>query len=219
MSLFPMFVRLENRKCVVVGAGKVGVAKAAGLLRNRARVAVIGPQATEWVRRQARAGKLTWHRREFVPGDVIGAFLVVAATDVNATNEAVFRACREHGVLCNVVDDPEHCCFYYPAVVRRGPLQIAISTAGCSPALAHRLRLQLQEQFGPEYGEWVEHVGQLRKQILAQQLPMREKRKVIEDISSQESWQQFVNKRKAGTGKRNQKGRRLRGPARKSRTF
>jgi len=135
---------------------------------------------------------------------VVGAFLVVAATNSSATNEAVFRACVERGVLCNVVDDPERCDFVYPAVVRRGPLQIAISTSGRSPALARRLRIELESQFGPEYGTWVEHVGEMRGKLLTQRMPRNERRKLLDQIASQESFEQFVRKRpyaKAGARK------------------
>jgi precorrin-2 dehydrogenase/sirohydrochlorin ferrochelatase len=155
VSLFPILLKLKAKKCVVVGAGKIAAAKAAGLLTNGARVLVIGPRANDWIRSQARAGKLTWHRRRFVAADVEHAFLAVAATNSTATNEAVFQACAKRGVLCNVVDDPERCDFFYPALVRRGPLLIAISTSGRSPALARRLRIDLEKQFGAEYGAWV----------------------------------------------------------------
>jgi precorrin-2 dehydrogenase/sirohydrochlorin ferrochelatase len=194
IPLFPIFLKLRKRKCVVVGAGKIASAKAAGLLRNQAQVVVIGPRATGWIQNQARAGKLIWHKRNFRAEDVAGAFLVVAATNSSATNEGVFRACTAQGTLCNVVDDPEHCDFYYPAVVHRGPLQIAIATGGRSPALARRLRIELERQFGPEYGAWVEHVGKMRKQILRQSLSAEERRKLMDQISSRESLKRFLKK-------------------------
>jgi precorrin-2 dehydrogenase / sirohydrochlorin ferrochelatase len=192
MSLFPILVKLKKRKCVVIGAGKIAAAKASGLLRNGARVVVIAPRATAWIQSQARAGKLSWQQRKFSAGDVAGAFLVIAATNSNSTNEAVFRACTVQGVLCNVVDDPERCDFFYPAVVRRGPLQIAISTSGRSPALARRLRIELERQFGPEYGAWVEHVGEMRKQILHQHFGAEERRHLMDQIASRESFAKFV---------------------------
>src|SRR5579859_1827478 len=183
-SLFPILVKLRAKQCLVVGAGKIAAAKAAGLLNSGARVVVISPRANDWVRSQARAGKVTWHRRRFVAADVEHAFLVVAATNSNATNEAVFQACAKRGVLCNVVDDPERCDFFYPAIVRRGPLLIAISTSGRSPALARRLRIDLEKQFGAEFGAWVEHVGKMRKQILRQHAKGEERRKLMDQISS-----------------------------------
>jgi len=195
MSLFPILVELKQRKCVVVGAGKIAAGKAAGLLRGGARVVMIGPRGSSWVRSRARAGKLMWRPRPFTARDVEGAFLVIAATNSSATNEAVFRACVERGVLCNVVDDPERCDFFYTAVVRRGPLQIAISTSGRSPALARRLRIELERQFGPEYGAWVEHVGKMRGKLLTQRMTRNERRKLLDQIASQESFETFVQRR------------------------
>jgi precorrin-2 dehydrogenase len=198
MSLFPMFVKLEKKKCVVVGAGRIAAAKARGLLRNGARVVVVAPRATDWIRSQARAYTLIWRRREFAATDINGAFLVVAATDSVSTNEAVFQACTKRRIVCNVVDDPDRCDFFYPAVVRRGPLQIAISTEGRSPALARRLRIELAKQFGPEYRTWVEHVGTRRKEILRRQMPKREKRRLMDQIAGQESLKQWREARPAG---------------------
>jgi precorrin-2 dehydrogenase / sirohydrochlorin ferrochelatase len=120
---------------------------------------------------------------------------VIAATNSNATNEAVYRACVKRGVLCNVVDDPKHCDFFYPAVVRRGPLQIAISTDGRSPALARRLRIELERQFGSEYGAWVERVGAMRRKLRRRNLPAAERRRLLDQIASRESFEQFLRKR------------------------
>ncbi len=192
MALFPMFVKLGGRKCVVVGGGEIASAKAAGLLRAGAAVVVIAPVAGDFVREQARAGKLTWQRREFAAPDLDSAFLAVAATDSPEINRQVFQACATRGVLCNVVDDPEHCDFFYPAVVRRGALQIAISTDAHSPALARRLRAELEQQFGPEYGEWLELVAEQRRQILSQDLPAEERRLLLDAIASREAFERFV---------------------------
>ena len=102
-----------------------------------------------------------WEQRRFEESDVENCFLVVSATNDVEVNEAVYRQAEARGVLCNAVDDPDRCDFFYPAVVRRGPLQIAISTAGYSPALAQRLRRELEDQFGPEYSGWVEQLGEV----------------------------------------------------------
>jgi precorrin-2 dehydrogenase/sirohydrochlorin ferrochelatase len=175
MTLFPMMIKLAGRKCVVIGAGKVAAAKVEGLLSCGARVVVIGPKAVRRIRDRANAGKLVWRRRRFSPHDLRGAFLAIAATDSPSTNESVFRFCQAREVLCNSVDDPEHCDFFYPAVVRRGPVQIAISTSGRSPALAARLRRELGRQFGPEWSAFVERVGRKRQEIL--RLPQSTQRK------------------------------------------
>jgi len=184
-------LRLEGRTCVVVGAGRVAAAKAAGLLHHGAEVVVVAPKAVNWIREKARAGKLVWRRRVFSSRDVRGAFLVVAATNSAASNGAVFRACQDQRVLCNVVDDPEHCDFFYPAVVRRGPLQIAISTEGNSPALAARLRKELERQFGPEWGPFVEHIGKLRQQFLSAGMPLKKQRAQLAELAGQKAFPSF----------------------------
>ena len=205
VSLFPILLKLKAKKCVVVGAGKIAAGKAAGLLASGAEVIVIGPRAADWIQSQARVGKLIWRRRRFLPADVEHAFLAIAATNSNATNDAVYQACVERGVLCNVVDVPERCDFFYPAVVRRGPLQIAISTDGRSPAVARRLRIELERQFGPEYGLWVEYVGKIRREILSRNLAAGERRRLLDQIASYESFEQFLRKRPRTKTKRRKK--------------
>lgn len=195
MTLFPMFVKLSGRKCVVAGAGPIAAGKAAGLLDAGARVLVVAPEAGESIRGQAREGKLTWVQREFAPSDLEDAFLAIAATGSVLTNQAVFRACAGRGVLCNVVDNPGHCDFLYPAVVRRGPLQIAVSTAGHSPALARRLRAELEQQFGPEYEAWLQHVAKQRRELLRRHPPGQERRNLLEQIASREAFEEFIARR------------------------
>ena len=121
MSLFPMFVKLRDRLCVVVGGGDVAEAKIPGLLEAGAKVRVIAPKVTEAISAWAKDGRLDWAPRKFGPGDLSGAFVVIAATSVLGVNQDVFHEADAQGILCNAVDDPERCHFYYPAVVRRGP--------------------------------------------------------------------------------------------------
>jgi precorrin-2 dehydrogenase len=151
MDLFPMFLKLEGRRCLVVGAGRVGESKIESLQGTGAELSVVSPRAPGRVTEWAAAGKLCWYPRRFRPKDLDQKFLVVSATSNLAVNELVFSDAKRRGVLCNAVDDPDRCDFFYPAVVRRGPLQIAISTSGQSPALAQRLRHDLEQQFGPAY--------------------------------------------------------------------
>src|SRR5437879_5823629 len=154
-SLFPMFMKLAGRRCLVVGAGKVGEPKIGGLLDTGALIRVVAIEATDVVRGWARAGKIQLELRAFSIDDLDGSFLAVVATASRSLNEFVYREAQRRGVLCNVVDVPEYCDFFYPAVVRRGDLQIAISTNGQSPSLAQKLRQQLERQFGPGYAQWV----------------------------------------------------------------
>jgi siroheme synthase-like protein len=178
-----MMTNLAGRKCVVIGAGKVAAAKAEGLLSCGARVTVISPRAANRIRAWAEAEKLVWRQRRFSPRDLEGAFLAIAATDSPAANEAVFRSCQARKVLCNSVDDPAHCDFFCPAVVKRGPLQIAISTSGRSPALAARLRKELARQFGPEWSVFVEQVGKRRRQIM-RTTPSAQRKRLLKEIAS-----------------------------------
>ena len=141
MPLFPIFVKLEGRPVLLVGAGPVGESKVGGLLSAGASVTVVAPNATPAIVKLAEEEKVRWHRREFRPGDLAGAVLVVAAVPRDVA-KAVYEEAQRRHVLCNSVDDIENCDFYYPAVVNRGDLQIAISTSGHSPALAQRLRRQ-----------------------------------------------------------------------------
>ena len=191
-SLFPLFVKLRGRRCVVVGAGTIAAGKIAGLLAHEAQVIVVSPRAAPPVQKVAREGFIKWLRRKFSPRDVKGAFLVVSATNSPVVNQAVFDACKREGVLCNAVDDPERCDFFYPAVVKRGPLQIAISTSGRSPALAARLRRDLEEQFGKQWGAWVEQVGDKRREVMIAKLPPKSRRARLLKMASPTAFQKFL---------------------------
>jgi precorrin-2 dehydrogenase / sirohydrochlorin ferrochelatase len=127
-NLFPVCLKLDRRRCLVVGAGAIAEQKIEGLLASEAEVHVVAPTATDRIQTLATEGRLEWTASAFVPSDLDGVFMTVAATGDAQVNDAVFRAAQNRGVLCNTVDDPERCDFYYPAVVRRGDLQIAIST-------------------------------------------------------------------------------------------
>jgi precorrin-2 dehydrogenase/sirohydrochlorin ferrochelatase len=186
-SLFPMFVKLEGRRCLVVGAGKVGEPKIGGLLDTGARVHVIALEASEAVHEWANAGKITLEIRPYIAEDLEGTFLAVVATASRVLNGSIYREAQRRGVLCNVVDDPEYCDFYYPAVVRRGALQIAISTSGQSPSLAQKLRQQLERQFGPGYARWVAELGETRKLVLASGLDLERKRDLLHSLASREA--------------------------------
>lgn len=184
MSLFPMFLKLEGRKCLVVGAGKIGESKIRSLLVSKANVHVIAPWATPTVTAWNRAGILRWSSRAFHPSDLDGVLLVVAATSIPSVNDVVYREAQSRGALCNVVDVPERCDFYYPAVVRRGDLQVAISTGGNSPALAQKLRRDFEGQLTPMHAGWLERLGNFRKELFSRRLDP-EKRRVLLHAAAQ----------------------------------
>jgi len=191
-NLFPMFLKLEGRQCLVVGAGKVGEPKIAGLLETGVHIRVVALDASPTVREWARSGKIDLELRPFVADDLEGAFLVVVATNSRSLNERVYREAQRRGVLCNVVDVPDLCDFFYPSVVRRGDLQIAVSTAGQSPSLAQKIRQQLEKQFGAGYAAWVAELGETRKLILASDLDKERKLELLHSLASREAYEAAV---------------------------
>ena len=184
MSLFPMFVKLEGRRVLVVGAGSVGEAKIESLLATEASVRVVAPKATPRVRDWAREGRIEWEAREYRPSDFAGIFLVIAATGSPALHDEIYAEAQSRSVLCNTVDEPDRCDFYFPAVVRRGELQIAISTGGLSPALAQRLRRELEQQFGPEWEEWVAQLGRTREELRSIPMPPEQRKRLLHQYAS-----------------------------------
>ncbi len=188
-NLFPMFLKLEGKQCLVVGAGKIGEPKIGGLLETGAHIRVVALEATAQVREWATAGKLELELRAFAAEDLDGAFLAVVATNSRTVNERVYYEAQRRGVLCNVVDVPDLCDFFYPAVVRRGDLQIAVSTSGQSPSLAQKIRQQLEKQFGAGYAAWVAELGETRKLILASDLDKERKLELLHSLASREAFE------------------------------
>jgi len=186
-ELFPMFMKLQGRQVLVVGAGKVGEPKISGLLETGARIRVVALQASPAVREWAREGKVELAVRAFSSEDLAGAFLAIVATNSRTLNERVYHEAQRRGILCNVVDVPDLCDFFYPAVVRRGDLQIAVSTAGQSPSLAQKIRQQLEKQFGRGYATWVAELGQTRQLILASDLDKEKKLELLHSLASREA--------------------------------
>jgi precorrin-2 dehydrogenase/sirohydrochlorin ferrochelatase len=184
MSLFPIFVKMEGRRCLVAGAGPVAEGKIEGLLAAGASIHVVSPQATQRIREWARDGLIEWSVRPFAPEDLSGVFLVIAATGSPSVHDEIYAEANQREVLCNAVDEPERCDFYYPAVVRRGELQIAISTGGASPALAQRLRKELEEQFGPEWEKWVAQLGRTRDELMSIPMPPEQRKRLLHQYAS-----------------------------------
>ncbi len=189
--LFPMFLKLVKRRCLVVGAGKTAEEKIPTLLRCGAAVTVVAPAATRTIKAWACDRKLVWEPRRYEVRDLDGVFLAVVATPLKALNGAIFEQAQQKHILCNVVRDRDVCDFYYPAVVRRGPLQIAISTAGHSGALAQRLRRQLELQFGPEWESWLRWLGEARYALYDDPLNPRRRRTMLHRLASQKKQAEF----------------------------
>ena len=191
-----MFLKLAAKPCLVVGAGTIAESKIAGLLEAGARVRVVAPEATAQVRSWAASKGIEWQQHPFQPADLEGMLLVVAATSSTELHERIYKEATQRGVLCNIVDVPSLCDFYYPSVVQRGALQIAISTAGQSPALAQRLRKQLEEQFGPEYEEWVAQLGEARDKLRSDHPDSEERIRLLQEDASEEAFEAFRRSRR-----------------------
>jgi precorrin-2 dehydrogenase/sirohydrochlorin ferrochelatase len=160
-----MFLNLKGVPCVVVGAGRVAERKIAALRRAGARVRVVAERASPRIRRLARRGMVDWIRSPFRGTHLRGGRLAIAATSDPSINRAVAREARRRQILVDVVDAPELGTFSMPAVLSRGPLQIAISTTGESPALARKLKRDVARRFGPEYGPYIRLLGAIRRRL------------------------------------------------------
>lgn len=183
VDLLPVFLKLGDRPCLLVGAGNVALEKIRSLLDTGLRLRVIAPEARAEVRQLAIDGRLEWIQRSFFPSDLEGNFVVIAATDNPDVNTTVYNGAVDRGILANSVDDPPHCDFYFGSVVRRGPLQIAISTAGESPAVAQQLRREIDEQLPQDTGPWLDNLGRLRREVLAVHPPGEARRALLHQLA------------------------------------
>ena len=143
-TYYPVYLNLKGRRCVIVGGGTVAEGKISRLLDSGAEICVISPDATPGIRRFVADGSVGWEQRKYQDGDLEGAFIAIAATNVREVNHRIFEEAEERGVMLNAVDDPPNCSFIAPSIVQRGPVTLAISTGGVSPALARKLRESLQ---------------------------------------------------------------------------
>jgi uroporphyrin-III C-methyltransferase/precorrin-2 dehydrogenase/sirohydrochlorin ferrochelatase len=186
MSLLPVFLKLHGRHALVVGAGAVALEKIMSLLKTGLRLRVVAPDAMPEIQRLAFEGRLKWIKRPFQLSDLDGNFLVIAATNSSQVNAAVYQGAVERGILVNSVDDPPHCDFYFGSVISRGELQIAISTGGESPAVAQRLRREIDEQLPQDLGRWLEDLGTLRREILATHPPGEPRRALLHQLAQRQ---------------------------------
>jgi precorrin-2 dehydrogenase/sirohydrochlorin ferrochelatase len=176
--LFPVFLKLHDRRVLIVGGGRVAEEKLEAVLRSATDVTVIAPRITPRIAGWARESRVHYIAEEYLEGAVRDFFLVITCTDLDAVNRKIYEECRKAGILCNSVDDPTNCDFYAAAVVRRGELQIAVSTGGNSPALAQRIRRKLEQEFGPEYEPWIGWLGRMRT-VMRSALPRNEQTKEL----------------------------------------
>ena len=143
-TYYPVYLNLRGRRCVIVGGGTVAEGKIARLLDSGAQICVVSPDASPGILQYVADGQVRWEQRTYRDGDLEGAFIAIAATNVREVNRRIFEEAEQRGVMLNAVDDPPNCSFIAPSIVQRGPVTLAISTGGVSPALARKLRESLQ---------------------------------------------------------------------------
>jgi len=186
MSLLPIFLKLDGHRCLLVGAGTVALEKIGSLLRTGVVLRVIAPEARPEIRVLANEGRLEFVEKAFEPSDLDGQFIAITATNMPEVNAWVYRAAVERGILCNSVDDIPNCDFYFGSVVSRGDLQIAISTAGQSPALAQRLRREIDEQLPEDLGMWLAQIGVLRREVLDKHERGQQRRLLLHELAARQ---------------------------------
>ncbi|MDD5712485.1 MAG: bifunctional precorrin-2 dehydrogenase/sirohydrochlorin ferrochelatase [Smithellaceae bacterium] len=167
MKYYPLELTVADRKCIVVGGGEVAERKVRRLLDCGAKICVIDRKLTPFLAKAATDGRIVHVAGDYTPEFLSDALLVIGATDNQDVNEQISRDARQRGILVNIVDQPLLCDFILPALLERGDLSIAVSTGGKSPALARRLREDLAENVGPEYGLFVKIMGELREKVLS----------------------------------------------------
>jgi precorrin-2 dehydrogenase/sirohydrochlorin ferrochelatase len=183
MRYYPVYLDVRDRPCLVVGGGRVAERKIQTLLDAGAALTVVSPVLSPRLQEQFRAGVFTYRSKYFDRTDLEGMFLVIASTDSPETNDAVARACREQDILVNVVDPPEEGSFVVPSSVRRGDLMIAVSTGGASPALAKKIRQELEARYGPEYALFLEKLAALRTRIIAEVSDEQRRRNIFHALA------------------------------------
>ncbi len=181
---YPLFLDLGGRTCLVVGGGTVGERKIMSLLQYGALIRLVAGELTPWLDEKCSQSKVILTARDYDKSQLEGAELAFAATNDAALNRRVSKDARELGIWCNMATDPETGSFIVPSVVRRGPLSIAISTSGLSPAIARSLRLRLENEFGPEWEFFILLLGQLRGHFRSSNIEEKETRRVFSALAA-----------------------------------
>jgi precorrin-2 dehydrogenase/sirohydrochlorin ferrochelatase len=182
MKYYPVHLDMTNKRCVVVGGGDIAERKVERLLECGAQVTVVSKSLTPVLKARKKTGQMDHIDIDYEDQALDGAFMVIGATDRNDVNERISKEAMARGLLVNIVDDPDRCNFILPSLVQQGDLSIAISTGGKSPALAKKLRKELEKQYGPEYQTLLVIMGVLRKRILARDQRVADNKAVFEDL-------------------------------------
>jgi len=179
---YPVNLNITDKKCVIVGGGEVAERKTERLLECGARVTVVSRSLTQKLKNMINASNISYIDTDYKRETLLGAYMVIGATDDEAVNGQISRDALSMNILVNIVDDPEKCNFILPALVQQGDLLIAISTGGKSPALARKIREELQRHYGPEYQILLEIMGALREEILARGRAPQENKTVFMNL-------------------------------------
>ena len=179
MKYYPVCLDVAGKKCVVVGGGEVAERKVKRLVECGACVTVVGKVLTPSLRAMTAEGRIEHVTADYDEAYIHGAFLVIGATDRDEVNERISHEARERNILVNIADDPARCDFILPSLFRRGDLLFAISTGGKSPALATKLREELESHYGPEYATFLDLLGELREKIVARGHPPPENKRLF----------------------------------------
>ena len=192
MAKYPIFLELQNRRVIVIGGGKVAIRKAQVLLEYGARLIVVAKNIDEIMRILCENNQAELIKSKYSKNYLIGSVLAIAATNDNKLNKQIYKDCQELEILCNVVDVPELCDFYVPAIVKRGNLQIAVGTDGNCPAYAGHIRKKMEKIFTEEHGKFLNELEKIR-QIIIKQVPEANKRKsILGKLTDDKSFEYFV---------------------------
>ena len=186
MHYYPIFLKVENRPCLVVGGGEVGARKVKTLLNCGASVALVSPEVVDWLKKKIRDGVVDLVGNHYEENQLEGCFLVIAATDDLELNSQIAKDAERRGLLCNVVDYPQEGNFILPALIQRGALTLAISTSGKSPALARQIRQDLEQRFGVEYADFLAIMGAVRSRLLRESQDSRSNKEKFDGLVKSE---------------------------------
>lgn len=191
---YPILINLENKKCKVIGGGKVAERKVKTLLEHGANVEIISPYATDLLLSYFQEGKIILQKRQYRYGDLNNCDLVFAATDDEAVNKMCLKESTEKKLLFNIIDNPEECSFTTPSCLRRGHLSISISTDGKSPTLAKKIKEDLEEQFTEEYSEYIEILGRLRDKVKNEVQDINLRKEILNQLVYSDILQRYMIK-------------------------
>jgi precorrin-2 dehydrogenase/sirohydrochlorin ferrochelatase len=194
IKYYPVYLDVSDRRCVIIGSGEVAARKAIRLAQCGAMVTVVGKRLSVEMSGLIDEGAVSHIDADYSIEHLHGAFMAIGATDRNDINETIARDARTMGILVNIVDDPDNCDFILPSVLNRGDLSISISTGGKSPALAKKLRLEMEERYGPEYVILLNIMGSLREKIVTTENSSDDNKKMFESLLDSELLEAIRNK-------------------------